>query len=81
MAKTTKKATSKAKKTVTKSKKLDDAGIIFAATGILFAGSCVVLLGNIQEYENIQMLLVGFGSALLILGVVILALAIKPIKR
>ncbi|MCA9344907.1 hypothetical protein KC946_03660 [Candidatus Saccharibacteria bacterium] len=80
MAKTKKKV-SKTKKSPAKRKSLDDGAAIFAGSGILFAGACVILLGNIQEYENIKLLLVGFGSALLVLGGVILGLAIKPVKK
>lgn len=80
MAKTKKKV-SKAKKSPAKRKSLDDGAAIFAGSGILFAAACVILLGNIQEYENIKLLLVGFGSALLVLGGVILGLAIKPVKK
>ncbi len=79
MAKTTKKKVSRTKRT--NKNRVDDGGIIFAATGILFAGACVILLGNLQEYENIQLLLIGFGAALLVLGGVVLGLAIRPTKK
>ena len=82
MAKTKKKSTkSSVKSTLTKRRSLDDGAAIFAGTGILFAAACVILLANMQDYENIKLLLIGFGAALLVFGGVIIGLAIKPVKK
>ena len=52
-----------------------------AGAAVLFAGVAVVTLGNIQNRDNIKLLLIGFGAALLVLGGVLLGAAIKPSKK
>lgn len=54
---------------------------VTAGSAVLFAGVAVVTLGNIQGRDNIKLLLIGFGAALLVLGGVLLGLAIKPAKK
>lgn len=79
MAKTTTKA-KKASKTK-KSTRMSDNGSIYAASAILFAGACIVLLGAIQDFDNLTLLMVGFGSALLVVGGSLLGVATKTSKR
>ncbi len=70
--------------TKNKSKNLanNDNGKISAGAATLFAATAVILVGNLQNQENLQLLLVGFGTCLLVLGAVILALATKkPVKN
>lgn len=57
-----------------KSNTLQSSQMVCAAS-ILFAGVCVILIGNWQDNERIQLLLVGFGSALLVVGGVLSFLA------
>lgn len=71
-AKTTKKTTRKAH---------NEASPLVSAAGILFGGGAVVLLGIIQEQENLQLLLVGFGAALLVLGGTLVGMATRPVKK
>ncbi len=59
----------------------DDGSKIMAATALLFSGSCVILIGNIQYDESLQLLIIGFGAAMLVFGSAILAMAISTIKR
>ena len=59
----------------------DDTSKILAATALLFSGSCVILIGNIQSDESLQLLIIGFGAAMLVFGSVILGMAISKIKR
>lgn len=71
-----------AKKAKTTKKSNGDISPVTAGSAVLFAGAAVVVLGLIQERDNIKLLLVGFGSALLVLGGVILGLCIKmPTKK
>ena len=48
-----------------------------SGAAIVFAGAAVVSLGWIQDRDNIKLLLVGFGAALLVFGGAILAAALK----
>lgn len=84
MAKTKKPIAKKsvAKKSTTNKKMMvDDSSKIMAATALLFSGSCVILIGNIQYDEGLQLLIVGFGAAMLVFGSAIIAMAISTIKR
>lgn len=77
-------AKSKAKATKKVSRKISvssDTNSVAAASAILFAGAAVVLLGNIQGQDNIKLLLIGFGAALLVFGGVLLGAATKPSKK
>lgn len=76
MAKTAKK-TSKNKKSV----KMTDNGSVFSASAILFAGATIVLLGAMQSFDNLTLIMVGFGSALLVVGGSLLSVAVKAPKR
>ncbi len=49
---------------------------IGGAAAILFAGTCIVLLGNLQE-GNIELLLIGFGAALMFVAAVLLGMGIN----
>lgn len=68
-----KKKTAK-KKNTTLQNSLQNSQIVCAA-GLLFAGVSVILIGNWQDNERLQLLLVGFGSALLVVGGVLSFLA------
>jgi uncharacterized membrane protein YiaA len=67
-----------AKKKTTKTKKAvvspQSSRIVFAAS-IIFAGVCIILIGNWQGNERLKLFLVGFGSALLVVGGVLSFLA------
>jgi len=75
MAKTTKK-TSKSKKIA----KMSDYGTVYYASAILFAGSVIVLLGALQNFDNLTLVMVGLGSALLVVGGSMLGFAAKTTK-
>ena len=71
-----------AKKAKTTKKSNSDVSPVTAGAAVLFAGAAVTVLGLIQNQDNVKLLLVGFGSALLVLGGVILGLCIKaPTKK
>jgi hypothetical protein len=71
-----------AKKAKTTKKSNNDISPVTAGAAVLFAGAAVTVLGLIQNQDNVKLLLVGFGSALLVLGGVILGLCIKaPAKK
>lgn len=75
-SKTTKK-TNKTKRTIVSS----DNGSLFSASAILFAGACTVLLGAIQDVDSIKLLMVGFGSALLVVGGSLISVATRTNKK
>lgn len=70
-----------AKKAKTTKKVSTEVSPTTAGAAVLFAGVAVVALGNIQDRDNIKLLLIGFGAALLVLGGVLLGVAIKPAKK
>jgi hypothetical protein len=70
-----------AKKAKTTKKSNSEVSPITAGAAVLFAGAAVTILGIIQNQDNVKLLLVGLGSALLVLGGVILGLAIKPSSK
>ena len=78
MTKTIKKSSknTNTKKTV----KMSDNGSLFFASAVLFAGTCIVLLGAIQDYNNLKLVMVGFGSALLVVGGSLVGVATKTTK-
>lgn len=66
------------KKSSAKKKTVDTtSSSVAAASGILFAGAAVVILGIIQGQDNIKLLLVGFGAAMLVFGGALLGNAAK----
>lgn len=67
-------------KTTKKSAKKSDDSSLVAATSILFAGTAVILVGNIQYQDNIKLLLIGFGAAMLVFAGVLFGMATKPLK-
>lgn len=71
----------KAKTTKKVSSKSAEMSPSTAGAAVLFAGAAVTTLGLIQDRDNIKLLLIGFGSALLVLGGVILGMCIKPSKK
>ena len=75
----TKKSSAKSKtaKKVTKKTVDTTSSSVAAASGILFAGAAVVILGIIQGQDNIKLLLVGFGAAMLVFGGALLGNAAK----
>jgi hypothetical protein len=75
-AKTTKKSQSSKKSIVPA-----DSRSLLSASAILFAGTCIVLLGAIQNLARLQLVLVGFGAALLVVGGALLGMATKTAKR
>lgn len=75
-AKTTK------KKATTKRKGLSpENSRLTAAAAVLFGGVAVILIGTMQENDDIKLLLVGFGAAFLVLGGVLVGMSTKPWKR
>ncbi|MCA9329293.1 hypothetical protein KDA11_01490 [Candidatus Saccharibacteria bacterium] len=58
-----------------------DTGNISASAASLFGGSAVVLIGILQQNDNLKLLIIGFGSALLVLGGVLAGLATKQDKK
>lgn len=72
-----------AKKAVTKKKTpvAGDTNRLFAAASILFGGCAVILIGIVQGNNDIKLLLVGFGAALLVLGGVLVGMSTKPLKK
>lgn len=54
---------------------------LLSATAILFAGTSVVLIGMIQDADNITLLMVGFGAALLVIGGALLGSAARTSKK
>jgi hypothetical protein len=77
-AKTTKKTVSK--KTSRKGLP-QESGNLAAATAALFGGGAVALIGTLQRNDDIKLLLVGFGAALLVLGGVLVGMSTKPRKK
>lgn len=77
-AKTTKRPT--AKKTLRKNTS-QETGNLTAAAASLFGGAVVVLIGTLQRNDDIKLLLVGFGAALLVLGGVLVGMSTKPRKK
>lgn len=68
-----------AKKNRVSSKKDYVSGDIGGAAALLFAGVCVILLGLLQ-HDNLQLLMIGFGSALAFISAVLLGMAISKNK-
>lgn len=73
--------TKKTTKKTTRKSTSGEVSPVMSAAAILFAGSAVILLGIIQTRDNIELLLVGFGAALLVLGGVLLGIATRPAKK
>ena len=69
-------------KSAKKTKKIINSDIpsIVSASAVLFAGACIILIGNIQGVDNLNLLMVGFGTALLVIGGVLLGNAAKTSK-
>lgn len=53
---------------------------VSGAAALLFAGAAVILLGTLQNDNNIQLLLIGFGAALALISAVLLGMAIPKNK-
>lgn len=66
-------------KTVKKTKKAvqQDTGTITAAAALLFAGMAGVGLGSLQTEGNLELFLVGFGTAFIFIGAVLLGMSVK----
>lgn len=79
-AKTTKRTT-KSTKTVKKQNANNEVANLAAATATLFGGGAVILIGILQSNDDIKLLLVGFGAALLVLGGVLVGMSTKPLKK
>lgn len=76
MAKVAKKA-SRVKKSI----KTSDNGSLFSASAILFAGAAIVFIGALQDFYNLKLVMVGFGSALLVVGGSLISVAAKTTKK
>lgn len=76
----TKKSSAKSKK-VTKKSVDTTSSSIASASGILFAGVSVIICGMVQDQDNIKLLLIGFGAAMLVFGGALLGSAAKPAKK
>ena len=77
-----KKATAKKNtKTVKKMSGTDEVGKITAAAAILFAGAVISLIAIVQKREDMKLLIIGFGAALLLFGVILLSTATKTVKK
>ena len=76
-AKTTKKTAIRSKATRISA----ESGRITAGAATLWAGSAVILIGTLQNNDDIKLLLVGFGAALLVLGGVLVGMSTKPLKK
>jgi len=70
-------AKTKSTKKMAKKVSISDNGSLFSASAILFAGACIVLLGALQDYNNLKLVMVGFGSALLVVGGSLVSVATK----
>ena len=79
-AKTTKRTT-KSVKTVKKQSVNSEVANLAAATATLFGGAAVILIGILQNNDDIKLLLVGFGAALLVLGGILVGMSTKPRKK
>ena len=74
----TKKATNKNTKRSTAVKKKAPTAVrrhenTLACAALLFAGGAVAILGCLQDNDDIKLLLVGFGAALLVFGGALIA--------
>lgn len=75
------KSKSKTTKKAVRKNSSQDSNVITAASGILFAGVAVAIMGNLQDNDDIKLLLIGFGAALLVVGGVLLSCAAKPARK
>ena len=61
-----------------KNKKIDNSeGSTVAGLAILAAGLAIIGIAVMQKYESLQLLLIGFGSALLVVSGVLLGSSAK----
>ncbi len=68
----------KAKAKITKKKKTDNSeGSTVAGLAILVAGLVIIGIAVMQKYESLQLVLIGFGSALLVVSGVLLGSSAK----
>lgn len=66
------KPSKKSKKAIQK-----DSGTITAAAALLFAGMAGVGLGSLQTQGSLELFLVGFGTAFIFIGAVLLGMSVK----
>lgn len=71
----------KAVKKTTNKATTNEVSPTLSGSAILFGGAAVILLGLMQSADNLQLLLVGFGAALLVLGGALLGMATRPAKK
>lgn len=77
----TKAKTTKKKTTVKRAAVSPETGRLTAAAATLFGGVVVVLIGTLQDNDDIKLLLIGFGAAFLVLGGVLVGMSTKPWKK
>jgi hypothetical protein len=70
-----KKKTTKKASRLTGNLSKEQSNRIASASSILFAGVCIILIGYWQDNENLELLMVGFGAAFLVVGAVLSYLA------
>lgn len=71
----------KAKAKTTKNKKTDNSeGSTVSGLAILVAGLIIIGIAVMQKYESLQLVLIGFGSALLVVSGVLLGSSAKRSK-
>jgi hypothetical protein len=71
----------KTKAKATKKKKLDNSeGSTIAGLAILIAGIIIIGIAVMQKYEALKLVLIGFGSALLVVSGVLLGSSAKKSK-
>ena len=71
----------KSKAKTTKNKKIDNSeGSTVSGLAILVAGLVIIGIAVMQKYESLQLVLIGFGSALLVVSGVLLGSAAKRSK-
>lgn len=71
----------KAVKKTTNKATTNEVSPTLSGSAMLFGGASVILLGLMQSTDNLQLLLVGFGAALLVLGGALLGMATRPVKK
>ena len=71
----------KAKAKVTKKKSVDNSeGTTVAGLAILITGIAIIGIAVMQKYESLKLVLIGFGSALLVVSGVLLGSSAKRTK-
>ena len=71
----------KTKSKVTKKKSVDNSeGSTIAGLAILIAGIAIIGIAVMQKYEALKLVLIGFGSALLVVSGVLLGSSAKRSK-